>query len=417
MGSVYRGGGVTMDSDVKQVVKGIARALIKQGKKPDAVQQVLDLWQKGGGAGLTIDGFGMLLVNSNVTSWSSFRRMVAKATGDKSIPQAPGYEVLEMVSAGASGAVYRARPEGKRQWVAVKMIAKTPETDGVYIRRFVKSGEKAAGFEHPNVATPITAGETDTHLYYVMEFIEGSTVRESLTDVGPYTAEKAVKIILQLADALRAAHEAGIHHPGLKPAEILVTMKGEAKLAELGMARPDGENPDGNPYYMSPEQVKGKPLDHRSDIYSLGATFYHMVTGKVPFAGVRPASVHERIVKMRHKPAIKVKSDVPKTVSDVIDMMLIRDPDKRYQSWDDFITDLQAVADGDPPLLASKGVDLEGLAGLVEPEDERNMTLIVPGMTDEDDDDHVPLWKKPVFWIGAGTALGVVLLIMLFLMF
>src|SRR5579883_341506 len=207
--------------------------------------------------------------------------------------QIPGYQLLEKLGQGAMGTVYKPRQMSMNRLVAVKVLHSRLAANPEFLQRLTREAHLAARLSHNNIIQAIDVGSAGPLHYFVMELVEGQTIREILEKGKIYQEREAVEIILQIAQALQHAHRRGLIHRDVKPANIVLTTEGIAKLADLGMAR---ETDDavlaqrekgiamGTPYYMAPEQIRGRQnIDGRADLYALGATLYHMVTGKPPF--------------------------------------------------------------------------------------------------------------------------------------
>ncbi|MBW3540812.1 MAG: protein kinase, partial [Planctomycetes bacterium] len=207
------------------------------------------------------------------------------------------FRLLRKLGSGGMAEVYLAEQTTLGRKVAVKVLR--PEllqnTGSVMLARFEREAKAAAALAHPNIVQVYVIGQEDSLHYIAQEYVQGMNLREYLRRKGPPDAGVAVHLMRQVAAALEKAGEAGVVHRDIKPENILITSKGRVKVADFGLAqltRP-GEHVSltqpnvtmGTPLYMSPEQVGGKPLDQRSDLYSLGVTFYHLLTGHTPFRG------------------------------------------------------------------------------------------------------------------------------------
>ncbi|MHC4941503.1 MAG: serine/threonine-protein kinase, partial [Planctomycetota bacterium] len=204
-----------------------------------------------------------------------------------------GYEILERVGSGGMGKIFRARQISMNRIVALKVLKKSELKDALPLDRLRREALLIARMDHPNVVRGIDMGETDRYYFFAMEFIEGRSVKAILDLFGPMDELKAISIVHDVARALQYVYEQKLTHRDIKPGNILISDTGVTKLADLGLAKGETDlsvtregTTLGTPQYISPEQAKNpKAVDIRSDIYSLGATFYHMVTGRIPFEG------------------------------------------------------------------------------------------------------------------------------------
>src|SRR5207248_3157385 len=247
---------------------------------------------------------------------------------------------------------------------------------------FYKEGKAAARLAHNNVVQAIDVGSTpDGYHDFVMEYIEGKTLYDIMQPppVGEgqhFSEAEALNIMIQITDALVHAHERGLIHRDIKPKNILLTPQGVANLTDLGLARAvdDKEAAEseagkayGTPYYISPEQIRGDvDIDFRADIYSLGATMYHLVTGKPPFDGETPSAVMHKHLKQPLTPADHVNTSLSAGVGEIIDIAMAKDRAERYNSTEDLLEDLEAVRRGEPPPHARQGIQLDDMAKIEE---------------------------------------------------
>ncbi len=331
--------------------------------------------------------------------------------------QIPGYELLGRLGAGAMATVYKARQVSLDRVVAVKVLPKKFSQMPEFVARFYAEGRAAAKLNHPNIVAALDVGRHgDTH-YFVMEYVEGHTVYEHLVKEGPYSESDALAIGIQIAAALEHAHHAGLIHRDVKPKNILITKAGVAKLADMGLARAvsDREAAEteagrafGTPYYISPEQIRADVnIDYRADIYSLGATLYHMVTGQAPFEGPDIASVLRKHLREPLVPPDHVNPALTNGMSEIIELCMAKNPAKRYATTTDLIEDLQTVADGHPPAQARKLLALGELTVLGQGVDAEDSTVIL---------DTRSMVGTPLFWIAVvGWVLALLLLILVIL--
>ncbi|MHC4734609.1 MAG: serine/threonine protein kinase, partial [Planctomycetota bacterium] len=213
----------------------------------------------------------------------------------------PGYKILGKLGSGAMAIVYQAKQLSLNRMVAIKVLPKRFSENPEYVERFYKEGQAAAKLNHTNIVQAYDVGQAGGYSYFVMEYVEGKTLYDDLSAGKVYSEKEAVDIIIQVAHALAHAHARGLIHRDIKPKNIMTTNSGKVKLADMGLARETADieaaqseagKAYGTPYYIAPEQIRGKiDIDGRADIYGLGATFYHMVTGRVPFMADNPSDV------------------------------------------------------------------------------------------------------------------------------
>ncbi len=291
-------------------------------------------------------------------------------SGGRPAQQIPGYQLLNKCGAGAMAVVYRGKQLSLDRIVAVKVLPKRLSKNAEFVTRFYREGRAAAQLNHNNIVQAIDVGEANGFHYFVMEFVEGCTVYDELANGKVYTEQEAVQIITQIAQALLHAHERGFIHRDVKPKNIMLTKERVAKLADMGLAREttdleaamaEAGRAYGTPYYISPEQIRGEvDIDHRADLYSLGATFYHMVTGRVPFEASTPSGVMHKHLKEPLTPPDHLNTTLTAGCGAMIEMLMAKDREDRYPSARELLEDLDALARGRPPKYAMQRVDESG---------------------------------------------------------
>ncbi len=264
-----------------------------------------------------------------------------RETGELEAETLADFTMIRKLGEGGMGAVWLAMgPED--DLVALKILSAEHTHHRQYLTRFLREGQAAIQLQHQNVVRGIAVGEEAGHYYFAMEYVAGKTCSEMLEESGRLPWRDATMIVRQIADALTHAHERGIIHRDIKPSNILVTRRGLAKLADLGLARQSGGDLTlltrtgasmGTPHYMAPEQIaNAKAADERSDLYSLGATWYHLVTGRPPFVGSSPLEVCQKHLDQKPLAPSEVMPDIPPAVSTAILWTLTKDPEGRPQS-------------------------------------------------------------------------------------
>jgi len=316
-----------------------------------------------------------LMVELGYITQSQAERLKAKLKESRAVPhQIPGYKVLGKLGAGAMAVVYRATQLSLNRTVAIKVLPKRFSENPEYVERFYKEGQAAGKLNHPNIVQAIDVGEAGGYHYFVMEYVEGKTIADDLSAGKIFDEHEALDIIIQVAHALAHAHANGLIHRDVKPKNIMITNDSVVKLADMGLAREttdiqaaqsEAGKAYGTPYYIAPEQIRGKiDIDGRADIYGLGATFYHMVTGRVPFIADDSMEVMKKHLKERLIPPDHINTSLSAGVSEVIEIMMAKRRDDRYKNVEELLTDLEALRDGQPPLQAHKRFDVSVLQQL-----------------------------------------------------
>lgn len=285
--------------------------------------------------------------------------------------QIPGYKILGKLGSGAMAVVYKAKQLSLDRIVAIKVLPKKFVQKADYVERFYKEGRLAAKLNHNNIVQAIDVGEVGGLYYFVMEYVEGKTIYDDLAKGKIFDEKEAIDIIIQVAKALAHAHAQGLIHRDVKPKNIMINKEGVVKLADMGLARETSDikaarieqgKAFGTPYYIAPEQIRGElDIDGRADIYSLGATLYHMVTGRVPFEAPNPSEVMKKHLKEPLVPPDHINTALSAGISEVIEKMMAKDRNARYKTMEEVISDLEAVRAGRPPLIARQRFDVQEL--------------------------------------------------------
>jgi len=264
-------------------------------------------------------------------------------------PEVPGYRIIAELGRGSAGTVYRARQLSMDRTVAIKVLATELAKDHAYLDRFFREAKAAARLSHPNLITAHDVGANKGVFYIVMEYVEGATLQQMLDSRGALDEALVVNVALQVAKALEVAHRHGLVHRDVKPANILLGSTGVAKLCDLGLARQAGGRDSegravGTPRYISPEQARDDAgVDIRSDLYSLGATMYHLVTGQVPFPAQTGPQMLAKHVAERLVPARERNPRVSAELSAVISRLMEKNPAQRIQRPSDLVTALESI--------------------------------------------------------------------------
>src|ERR1035441_1627838 len=251
----------------------------------------------------------------------------------------PQFEILELLGQGGMGAVYKARQPTLDRLVALKILPPQASGDSGFADRFTREARALARLSHPNIVAVHEFGQAGGLHYFVREYVEGLTLRQ-LEQAGKLTPREAMKIIPQICDALQFAHDEGIVHRDIKPENVMLDRKGGVKIADFGLAKILGLEPEGmrltgakdvmgTPHYMAPEQIEHpQEVDHRADLYSLGVVFYEMLTGELPLGKFAP-------------PSRKVQVDV--RLDEVVLHALEKEPELRYQHASQIKSDVETI--------------------------------------------------------------------------
>ncbi|MFA6133216.1 MAG: protein kinase [Phycisphaerae bacterium] len=316
-----------------------------------------------------------LLVEKGVVTHSQIGRIKKNLEEARGAHGIPGYFFIRRLGSGAMAHVYLAKQESLDRMVAIKVLPPQMSNSPEYVERFYKEGKAAAKLNHANIVQAIDVGESGGYHYFVMEYVEGHTLHDELLAQKVFSESEALRVIIQIGRALEHAHKQGLIHRDVKPKNIMVTKEGGiVKLADMGLARvandaqaaqAEAGRAFGTPYYISPEQIRGEVnIDFRADIYSLGATLYHLVTGRVPFDGPTPSAVMLKHLKEPLVPPDHINTSLSAGLGEVVEVMMAKDRDERYASTTDLLLDLESIQRGEPPLQARRQIDGKVLKGL-----------------------------------------------------
>jgi serine/threonine protein kinase len=256
------------------------------------------------------------------------------------------YKITEKLGEGGMGEVYLAEDTKLKRQVAIKFLPEHLTKNKENVERFEREAEAAAALNHPNIVTIYEIAEEDDQTFIVMEYVDGVSLRTKVDDKN-VTVEEVLHLIEQICEGLTKAHQADIVHRDIKPENILIDNDGRVKILDFGLAKLKGvskltkeTSTLGTIHYMSPEQLQGKEVDHRSDIWSLGVVLYEMLTGEVPFKGEYEPAVMYAVLNEVHEPIKGDRTGMSRQLERIINISLEKDRDLRYQNVSELIADL-----------------------------------------------------------------------------
>jgi tRNA A-37 threonylcarbamoyl transferase component Bud32/uncharacterized RDD family membrane protein YckC len=271
------------------------------------------------------------------------------------------FQIEKPLARGGMGAVYVAHDTSLDRRVAIKVLPDDLAENSELHERFTREARAQARLNSRHVThiyyighTPPRPGSDRTSLYFAMELVDGGNLETFVEKEEPIEPERARQLMLQVAHGLRDAHESGIIHRDIKPSNLLLTKGGDVKIADFGVAKPIGGGEDvkitrdgavvGSPLYIAPEQARGDEVDHRVDMYAVGCSFYHLLSGNPPFDGKTPLAVITKHLTEKPTPLWQLAPRVPKPLAAIVDRLMAKEPGGRYESYDDLIAALEKAA-------------------------------------------------------------------------
>ncbi|MGE4620278.1 MAG: serine/threonine-protein kinase [Planctomycetota bacterium] len=330
---------------MKKMDQLFLKAALKKGLLDDGgVKQIADRIEKGENAATAAVSIGLMTEEQS-------KRLLASI--EASIPPVgiPGFEIIAAIGRGATSTVWKARQESLGKTVALKVFS-TAHNKSAEPEQLIAEARNVALLNHPHIVHALDAGVSNGNCWFAMELVEGETLQKKLTRRGPLSEREAGDLAICLTQGLAHAHKAGLLHRDLKRGNILISEEGVPKITDLGLALAEAEATEldsaekrkGTPHYISPEQVRGDSLDVRSDLYSLGATLYHCLTGRPPFQG----KTNQEILKKHTQEEVVPISTVAgkKTALDpIIEKLLSKSPNQRYATAEELLEAIGQVLD------------------------------------------------------------------------
>ncbi len=319
------------------------------------------------------------------------------------------YLILRKLGSGGMAEVYLAEDEELGRKVALKMLNERHARDEQFVERFKREARNAAGLSHPHIVRIYDRGQAEGTYYIAMEYLDGPTLKELLVRKGPTPPLTAIKFAREILSALAEAHRNEIVHRDIKPHNVIVSPDWNIKVTDFGIARSGASQMTeagsivGTAQYLSPEQARGKPVDQRSDLYSLGIVLYEMLTGKVPFTGDAAVEIAMKHLSAVPDPPSKLRPEISHDLDAVVMRALAKDPEQRYSSAEEMDADLARVARGASVSNQTEEAMTQVLAGAGTTS---ALTTIVPPAAGTPPRRRPPTGRRPSTRSGPGGARG-----------
>jgi serine/threonine-protein kinase len=267
------------------------------------------------------------------------------------------YRLSDRLGSGGMAEVYLAHDDVLDRDVALKVLSSRYSDDEEFVERFRREAQSAAALSHPNIVSIFDRGESEDGTYYIaMEYLSGGTLKDRILKRGALPARTAAAVALQIAEALKVAHDSDVIHRDIKPHNILITDSGDIKVTDFGIARAASSSTMtrtgsilGTAHYLSPEQAMGEPVGPSSDIYSLGVVLYEMLTGELPYDAETPIGIAMKHVNGHLREPAEIDPSIPNGINDITMKMLSRNPEDRYRDTGQLIADLGRTSEGFEP--------------------------------------------------------------------
>ncbi len=346
----------TSSNDSSRTKPKFGSLAIKKGFiSRDQIQECLTIQQELKQTGVD-EKLGKILIKRGYMSKDQILEILQEQRGI-GLTNLKGFEVIDQLGSGSMGSVYKAKQISMNRWVALKVLSKDLSEDRDFLKRFLREAKAVARLHHENIVTGHDMRNEGNLYYFVMEYVEGETLKDIVEENGALPEEKIAEIGYRISRALAHANEKNMIHRDIKPENIMINNENTPKLTDFGLAKIiDSDAPAltmagttmGTPYYMSPEQVRGdESIDIRTDIYSLGATLYYALTGTVPFYGKNPMAVMDMHLRKPLEPPHQRNTAISTHMNRIICKMMEKEPEARYATPHELANEFEQMAPGE----------------------------------------------------------------------